>query len=157
MWPSFIPRKKEEKATTHVLLPHVWWKRNNLQQAIAVECQRKKRLIVETLEPRVLLSADFPAIAPLFSGDINQLEDKLDNFLSYDFLNTALPIITLSKQIDAETLVGFAPTIDELLAIDISKGYANSGTDPVINLNLLDKNQDNKVTIQEFFSNIAEA
>ncbi len=87
----------------------------------------------KSVEPRVLLLADFPAIAPLFSGDISQLENKLDNFLSYDLLNTALPVITLSEQIDAKTLISFAPTIDELLAIDISKGYANSGTVPVIN------------------------
>ena len=84
MWPSFIPRKKEEKATTHVLLPHVWWKRNNLQQAIAVECQRKKRLIVETLEPRVLLSADFPVVAPLFLDSIDQLEGRLDDLCAKD-------------------------------------------------------------------------
>jgi hypothetical protein len=65
-------------------------------------------MIVETLEPRVLLSADFPVIAPILSDGIAQLDDTLDDFFSNELLNTPLSGIAL---FDEQTVETYAPTL----------------------------------------------
>jgi Ca2+-binding RTX toxin-like protein len=125
-------------------LHRLWWKNNRSKPAV-----KKQRLIVETLEPRILLSADFPVIAPILSNGIDQLDDTLDGFFSHELLNTPLPGISLYEQIDEETLESYAPTLTDLLSVDVSKD-ANS------KLKEFDTNGDDKVTIQEFSSGFVE-
>jgi len=40
----------------------------------------RERMVVKTLEPRMLLSADFTVIAPLLVDNFDQLDDQLDGF-----------------------------------------------------------------------------
>ncbi|MDM8557941.1 LEPR-XLL domain-containing protein [Candidatus Parabeggiatoa sp. HSG14] len=127
-------------------LHRLWWKNHRSKPTV-----KKQRLIVETLEPRILLSADFPVIAPILSGGIDQLDDTLDGFFSHELLNTPLPGISLYEQIDAQTVQRYAPNLTDVLSINVSDGDA---ADP--NLKKLDADGNNKVSIQELSDGIVD-
>jgi hypothetical protein len=140
-------------------LPPRWWKKSGSKPIAATQHPKKKeRLVVETLEPRILLSADFPVIAPILSNGIDQLDDTLDGFFSHELLNTPLPGISLYEQIDEQTGKSYAPTLNDLLSIDVSTEDTNTegATPQEVNQKLkdLDSNADGKLTIQEFSDGI---
>jgi Ca2+-binding RTX toxin-like protein len=152
MYPRFTPNQKKSDLTA--LVERICRRSHGSKPAMTTLAPKKERMIVETLEPRVLLSADFPVIAPFLANGIDQLDDTLDDFFSNELLNTPLPGITLFEQLDEETVESYAPTLTDLLFVDVSD--TNENQDARSKLKEFDTNEDDKVTIQELSSGFVE-
>lgn len=80
--------------------------------------------VMEPLEPRLLMSADFPLLA----GGLDSLDDALkEHFFSDDLFFKPLPGIALSETVDTQTQ-SFAPTLLDLFLVDKTK----LPTDPTV-------------------------
>ena len=144
MYPRFTPNQKKSDLTA--LVQRLCRRSHGSKPVMTTLAPRKERMIVETLEPRVLLSADFLTIAPMLADDLNQLDDTLDEFFSSELLNMELPGIALIEQLDEETVESYAPNINDLMSVDVSADDAKT------ELKNLDSNQDGKLTVEEFLS-----
>jgi len=147
MYPRFTPSQKKSDLTA--LVEQLCRINHGAKPAMTTLAPKKERMIVETLEPRVLLSADFLTIAPILSDGIDQLDDTLEDFFSSELLNTPLPGISLNEQIGEQTPESYAPTLNNLMSIDVS---ADAEDPELVALNNFDTNKDGKLTIQEFLS-----
>lgn len=109
-------------------------------------------VMFETMEPRVLLSADLGVGAAVLTDGITQLDDAISDFFSDSLLNTPLPLLIESETI-GESLVSGSPNIADLLAVDITNITALSSEIQTL-WNGFDTDDDKKVTLDEFFTGV---
>jgi len=141
MLPLFTQTRKKSNLST--LYQRIHRLRANPEPMGAYRGYKKEPMVVETLEPRVLLSADFTVIAPLLVDNLDQVDEQLDGFFDKDLLNAPLPGLA---QVDQDTLESYAPNLNDLMSVDVS------GEDVSTELKDLDSNKDGKLTAQEFLS-----
>jgi hypothetical protein len=106
---------------------------------------KKRPFALETLEPRVLLSADFPLVAPFLADSVNQIDNALDELFNHDLLTKPLPGISFLEEILVEeesSTKSYAPGLSDLFVIDVSD-----------QTNEFDSNDDEKLSIRELLSN----
>ena len=119
----------------------------------AVARKGRRRAVMEPLEPRLLLSADFaPGTTDALVGGLDQFGDRLDDFLTpedpADLFNTQVPfIVQVNQTEDGSEQV--APTLGTLFSVQVdTNGSADGGVSAT--LDGLDADDDGTVDAGEF-------
>jgi len=122
------------------------------QDAVAAKKPQRKAMM-EPLEPRLLLSADFaPGTTAALLGGLDQFGDRLDDFLTpadpADLFNTQVPfIVQVNQTEDGSEQV--APTLGSLFSVQVdTNGPAEDGVNAT--LDGLDADDDGTVDAGEF-------
>lgn len=128
------------------------------QDAVAAKKPQRKAMM-EPLEPRVLLSADFdPNAATVLAEGLDQLGDRTDQFLSSEnLLNQHIPLLLQVTEDSGGLVVERAPSINDLFTVPVDvngDGYVdrtwNSYDDGESTLHGLDTSGDDIVDLGEF-------
>jgi len=143
------------------------------KQSQKANTNRNVPYMMEMLEPRIMLSADLSTtyVADYLSDSLDQLYGDMNSFISSESnLDTPLPLINQVEGTSFEDAVKKAPTIRDLLSIDVDLNgdgnvagsgdlngdEADDGADDAIRtaettLDGWDTNADDKVDFLEFF------
>ena len=123
---------------------------------------RRRSMRMESLEPRVLLSADFmPAAAAAMADGIDQLGVRMDEFLSSDAtFGQRVPLLLKVTVGDNDTLVNEAPTVGDLSTVPVDANGDGSINGLVFSpsdddepaLDDLDADHDGRVDAGEFLA-----
>ena len=123
------------------------------QKEIAAK-KRSRKMLLEPLEPRFLLSADISTtgVAAVMDSGIDQLESDLNSFFnSESVLNTLVPLIVQGQQVegpDGTDVISVAPSIRDLLAVDVDldhDGVIDAGLEAT--LDVYDSDNDGSVEL----------
>jgi hypothetical protein len=124
--------------------------RKALKKQAGVVKKARRKAMMEPLEPRLLLSADFVPGAEIALADgLDQFGDRLDDFLtSEDLFGTQVPFIVQVQQA-GDGFEQVAPTLGSLFAVQVdTNGTVEGGIDAT--LEKLDADTDGTVTAGEF-------
>ena len=82
--------------------------------------RHRRRAMMESLEPRFLLSADFaPLAAAAMADGLDQLGDRMDSLLDEgDLFRTKIPFIVQVEQ-EGEDVRNVAPTLKKLISVPV--------------------------------------
>jgi len=91
------------------------------KQSQKANTNRKVPYMMEMLEPRIMLSADFEPLAAASMADgLNQLGDRIEVLLDgEDLFDTHIPFITQIQQ-EGDDVRKVAPTIGDLLSVEVN-------------------------------------
>ena len=125
------------------------------QSEIAAK-KRSRKVLFESLEPRLLLSADLDPVAGILSSAIGQLDGDLDTFFNSsgsDYsLNIPLPLVNMVEGSGFDDAYKKAPTINELLSLTVDYTHDGDTSDEdEATFDGYDSDNDGKVEFTEFF------
>ena len=118
--------------------------------------RKRRKLYIEPLEPRLLLSADLDPVAAILSSAIGQLDGDIDtvfNSSGSDYsLNIPLPLVNMVEGSGFDDAYKKAPTINELLSLTVDYTHDGDSVDGAeATYDGYDSNSDGKVEFTEFF------